>query len=179
LPDVLRTFDALEKRDNAHLVLAGPAANDEMRHAIEDMIARYPSRVRWLGPVSGEGKAQFYESIDVFLFPSPNEAQPLVILEAMQAGRPSIAFARGTIEEILTGSGGIVIDPSEDFVAHAVPQVALWSVNRDSLIAAGELARERFASLLQESEDEMARLVRLLARGPASAEREQYSIGSD
>jgi glycosyltransferase involved in cell wall biosynthesis len=169
LPDVLRAYDVLAESDDAHLVLAGPADNDEMRHAIEEIIARHPSRVRWLGPVSGELKAEFFESIDVFLFPSRNEAQPLVILEALQAGRPSIAFARGTIGEMLMDSGSILIDPSEEFAARAIPQLALWSADRDSLISAGELSRERFANLLREAGQEIERLVCVLTKSQASS----------
>lgn len=164
LPDVLRTFDALVENCDAELILAGPPDDDETRSAIEDLIARHPSRVQWLGPVYDARKAEFYEMIDVFLFPSPSEAQPLVVLEALQAGRPTVAFSRGTIEEVLSGSGGVLIDPSEDFATRAIPRLASWSADRKSLIAAGELSRRRFDGLLQQSEEEMRDLTLRLAK---------------
>jgi glycosyltransferase involved in cell wall biosynthesis len=162
LPDVLRTYDMLAEKTDVHLILAGPPDNDDSIHAIENMISRYPKRVQWLGAVSGERKVEFYESIDVFLFPTRNEAQPLVLLEALEAGRPSIAFARGTIAEMLLDSGGLSVNPSEDFAMRAVPLLTLWSSDRDGLIAAGERACERFASILRQANDQMADLLRHL-----------------
>ncbi len=52
-----------------------------------------------LGPVYGKDKSQFWKMTDAFVFPTQNEAEPLVLWEAPAAGVPifpmtEVAFFR-------------------------------------------------------------------------------------
>lgn len=166
LYDVVRTFDAMSRNGaNIRLVVAGPAEDAESQSVIEQLIARYPDRVQWLGPVADAPKAAFYKSIDVFLFPTRyrNEAQPLVILEAMQFGRPSIAFARGAIGELLAESGGVSVSSTCDFAKSAAIPLTEWVDNRKQLRAAGEAARKGFENMLYRADGQLAQLFSLMA----------------
>jgi len=85
------------------LVIAGPIADETLRHAIEAAVADFPGRVDYRGPVSGPAKARFYADIDLFLFPTRliDEAEPLVMLESYAAGVEFMANDRGCIAERL------------------------------------------------------------------------------
>jgi glycosyltransferase involved in cell wall biosynthesis len=52
---------------------------------------------RYVGGVYGDAKVKFFGAIDVFVFPSRyvNEAQPLVLIEALAHGCPVATVARG------------------------------------------------------------------------------------
>lgn len=92
-------------------VIAGPWWRAETKVAAEQLIVKWGLQgvVTFVGSVSGESKASFLRSGDIFVFPSIYrlEGQPLVILEAMCAGLPIVASDIGslseTIEEGITG----------------------------------------------------------------------------
>lgn len=62
--------------------------------------------------------AEFWERIDVFVLPSRNEAMPLVVLEALQAGRPVIATDVGSVAEVAP-EPAVTLVPPEDVAALA------------------------------------------------------------
>jgi len=86
--------------------IAGPVV-PEARPIFDELIGSSP-HVQYLGPLYGDSKQAFYRSLDIFVFPTryPNEAEPLVLHEAMQSGVHSIATSRGAIVEILGGGYG-------------------------------------------------------------------------
>ena len=82
------------------LHLAGPCADsasqrllDEAERDLGDVALTYH------GPLRREEVAAFFALADVFLFPSTykNEAEPLVVLEALRAGVPVISFPVGCL----------------------------------------------------------------------------------
>lgn len=82
--------------------IAGPTL-DKVNDWIKDIETRSGGRARWIGPVNQVQKAKFLERIDVLLFPTRyrNEAEPLVIYEAMAAGVTVVAYDRGCIGEMV------------------------------------------------------------------------------
>ena len=74
------------------------------------------------GRVLGPDKARFFDDIDVFVFPTryTNEAEPLVVLEALRAGKPVIATARGCIADDLPMAAGAVF-PEHEFIDAICP----------------------------------------------------------
>ena len=84
-----------------HAHVAGPVAPDAQE--IFEKLLHSTANVEYLGPLYGEDKDRFYAQLDVFLFPTQyaNEAEPLVIYEAMQRGVYVIACDRGSIPEML------------------------------------------------------------------------------
>ncbi|WP_051953174.1 glycosyltransferase family 4 protein [Methylocapsa aurea] len=95
-------------------VFAGPTVGQQAADILSQARDRLGDYIEILGPVTGEAKAAFFESIDIFLFPTRYrfEAQPLVLLEAMSYGLPVITTHCGYVAE-LVGCQGIVLNVDE------------------------------------------------------------------
>lgn len=115
------------------------------------------TNLNYLGPLYGAAKDEFFAEIDVFLFPTryQNEAEPLVILEALQKGRPVIAYDRGCIATMIDDRCGLVVSQELGLIASALPQLERWQADRAELIAAGEAAHKRFCCLQQRAQDSL------------------------
>jgi glycosyltransferase involved in cell wall biosynthesis len=72
--------------------------------------------VKHWGYVSGDAKRAFFECIDVLIIPSRDEAEPLVIIEALASGTPVIATDVGCIPQMLAGGGGFCVPSSSDTI---------------------------------------------------------------
>jgi glycosyltransferase involved in cell wall biosynthesis len=105
--------------------------------------------VEYIGPKYGTDKDDFYEEIDILVFPTRyiNEAEPLVILEAMCRGIPIIAYGRGCIPEILYADCGKVVDTRQEFVPAAMEQIIKWLWNPKVFEAASRAASGRFLEI--------------------------------
>ena len=72
--------------------------------------------VRYNGSKFGEAKLQEYANADIFVFPSLNEAFPLVLLEAMQFHLPVVASnVGGGIDIVKDGETGFIVPPGNSF----------------------------------------------------------------
>ena len=82
----------------------------------------------YIGPAYDEAKDDFFDSIDVLIFPTEykTEADPVVILEALQRGIPVVSYSRGCIEQTLNLIGGLAIDQDADFVKLASEEIIAW-----------------------------------------------------
>jgi len=68
--------------------------------------------IKYLGPLYGIEKYKKMNQSDVLVYPTLNDAFPLVILEAMQVQLPIIASKIGAIPEILEhNDSGLLIEP--------------------------------------------------------------------
>lgn len=128
--------------------LAGPFQDADIEHRVCERLQTLP-QIEYLGPVYGEDKRNFYLSIDVMLFPTRyrNEAEPLVVLEAMQHGLPVIAFGRGAIPEYIDDTCGHVVAVDGDFTLEALQCLHRWLDDPASFREAGHSARKRFQSV--------------------------------
>ncbi len=117
-------------QDNLPLrfVLAGPYHDDNVKARVEERIAVMNNLV-YTGAVYGVDKQAFFDSIDVFLLPSHNESEGLVIHEAMSRGVPVIAYSRGCIEQIISEQVGLRLHSSDNFAENALNQVKVWLEN--------------------------------------------------
>jgi glycosyltransferase involved in cell wall biosynthesis len=133
--------------DVAFLV-AGPFEDKKVEHFFRETMATL-SNVRYLGPVYGDEKARFWQSIDVFIFPTryKNEAEPLVVLEAMSYGCPVIANARGSIPSMLGQSAGFTVGSEENFSNRAWAIIDQWRQNRRTLDAMHPKIKLRFDNM--------------------------------
>jgi glycosyltransferase involved in cell wall biosynthesis len=124
----------------------------EAQPRFDEMLAA-SSNTQYLGPLYGDAKQRFYEQLDIFLFPTryANEAEPLVVFEALRSGVHVIACDRGSIPEMLANGAGLAC-PQERIVESAADWIAKFSRDRLALKQAQQ------ASLLQ------AQRVRLAAR---------------
>ncbi|PWC32572.1 glycosyltransferase family 4 protein [Azospirillum sp. TSO35-2] len=132
---------------DATLVLAGPGLRPQDNAMIAAGLMAFDGAVEYHGPVDGAAKEAFYRDIDVFVFPTRyrNEAQPLVLFEAMAAGVPVLAYERGCIGSDIPAEG--LVPQDTDFVKAALPILAAWADDREALAAAAAqtLTRARVA----------------------------------
>lgn len=114
--------------------LAGPANGDEHR-AITEAVESAKGGIVWHGPLYHEQKTAYYRSLDLFVFPTRyvNEAQPLVLFEALANGVPVVSVGRGCIADDITPELGIVVPVGGDFSAALLPCLKAWSVDRPVL----------------------------------------------
>jgi glycosyltransferase involved in cell wall biosynthesis len=132
--------------------IAGPAKEPKIRDAITALATEFPDAFRWFGPVYGVEKETFYEGVDVFVFPSAyaNEAQPLVLLEALAQGAAVLTTDRGCMGCDHSGSPGAVFNET-DFDVEAERWIVNFAADFDRKIAA-RTATTRFLSLKQEAD---------------------------
>lgn len=166
LHDVLDAFTALRRIGlDVRLVLAGPCRDADDRARIAAVAAAHAPRVEARGAVTGVAKQRFYADVDVFLFPTryPQESEPLVVLEALQAGRPVIAFAEGCIAELIGDDGGAAVAPGSDFTAACARLLPAWLGDRAALQRAQQAARARAAARIAMAEAQLEGVLALLA----------------
>lgn len=142
------------------LHLAGPATSEYVNDEIQRAKAAFGESLKYLGPLYGQDKDQFYASIDYFIFPSQykNEAEPLVVLEALAAGVPVIASNIGCISDDIDSTGGISLSMDENFkpkVKHYLSQIE----HENKYFQASINAKNRFLELLMTSQDQLELLV--------------------
>lgn len=128
--EIDRIKPVLEAIPNARLALVGDGPT---RQQLEQHFAGTPTH--FVGYLHGEELASAFASADAFIFPSRTETLGLVLLEAMAAGCPVVAAARGGILDIVTdGVNGYLFDPDEENGAIAATQRLLANqIERQSL----------------------------------------------
>ena len=138
--------------------IAGPVA-PEAREVFEKLLAATP-HVSYVGPIYGEDKQRFYRLLDIFLFPTryANEAEPLVIYEAMQRGVHVMACDRGSIPEMLRDGAGLVL-PAQALVEAAALHIEELSRDRQALFRAKSQSMQRAQQMLSSSKASLENLV--------------------
>ncbi len=138
--DVLGRLRSLNVDYRAYV--AGPVA--PAAHQVFDRLCTTHSDVEYAGGVFGEAKDQFYRQLDILLFPTKyaNEAEPLVIHEALRSGVYVIASNLGAIADTLDNGAGLVF-PLESFVDSAAQCIRGLSSDPAKLIEGQRLALEQ------------------------------------
>lgn len=123
--------------------LAGPVREPDDRRALEAAQNELGDRLQYVGPLYGDDKIRFYESIDVFVFPTvyANEAQPTVLYEALAAGNWVIASERGCIASQV-GTSGIIIPQDQPFVPAALGWLRNLEASRETVAPRASTARQ-------------------------------------
>jgi glycosyltransferase involved in cell wall biosynthesis len=137
--------------------IAGPFADRETQALVERQVALLPN-ITYHGPLFGNDKQQFYELIDMFVFLSryPNEAEPLVIYEAMAAGLPVAVTNRGCMCELLGRPMTIVVDSEARDVAPIVSQIKSWKADPDAFTRASGAAMDHIFALDDKRKNQIA-----------------------
>ena len=114
ISDFIELCEALQRRNiDFQARVAGPCDSPKVKQYLSDATHRI-DQLEYIGPCYGNDKTAFFDSIDVFVFPSRyrNEAEPLVIHEANSRAVHVIASPRGCIQELSRSGGGEVITRS-------------------------------------------------------------------
>jgi glycosyltransferase involved in cell wall biosynthesis len=154
--DVLAALNRRGIEYRAHI--AGPVA-PETRQSF-DTLLQSASHVHYAGPVYGEDKERFYRQLDLFLFPTryANEAEPLVIYEAMRHGVHVLACDRGSIAEMLRDGAGLVL-PRDAPVEAAAAHIEHFSNDRGALLFAKSASMQQAQRILSSSKASLENLV--------------------
>ena len=147
--DFLNVADKLESQDlELKSLIAGPFQDPIIELTVKKRL-HLLRNTEYTGPKYGSDKIKFFKEIDVLLFPTQyvNEAEPLIILEAMQHGTPVISFDRGSIAEIIPKNSGLVVNNDENFVDAAVKQLKFWQTHPNNFLDASKNAKKRFLKL--------------------------------
>lgn len=107
-------------------ILAGPV-DPGVLERLNHKLTEHGDRIKWVGAVSGETKEAFFESIDVFLFPTKyrTESFGLVLLEALVRGVPVIAPERGCVCVFRQVEHALIVPVDEDFNSAAIAHLAV------------------------------------------------------
>lgn len=128
---VIDLFERLRREGrDIRLVLAGPVSDPKLTPLIAASQSRHKDAFDYRGPVYGEAKTRFFADIDLLLLPSSlvDEADPLVIQEAYEAGVDVMASNRGCIAERLRRQDAfLTLDPVQDAaqIGHLLDELAL------------------------------------------------------
>lgn len=107
-------------------IIGGPFQDNKSEIFTKNEMSRL-SYLSYLGPIYGNDKKIFFNTIDVLLMPSVlEEAEPLVIHEAMSYGIPVIAYNKGCIAEIVKHDSGLVVDLNSNFIDYAAKKINNW-----------------------------------------------------
>jgi len=130
----IRTFidvcEQLQQRDASfRALIAGPCDTPDIKDYVNEAVRRIAG-LEYLGPLYGADKSEFFDTIDLLLFPSEyrNEAEPLVIYEANSRAVPVLATSLGCIPEALRAGGGSVVDIAQ-FIPQTLQSIQDWQLS--------------------------------------------------
>lgn len=136
--DFVDVCRCLAKRGvNFQATIAGPFADDLSKEIVSLACEELPC-LKYVGPLYGTKKNDFFKELDVFIFPSrySNEAEPLVLYEAGQFGVFNIGTQRGCMSSVIKSLGGLSLEESDDLVMKI--SGAICNINDE-----GELSMEK------------------------------------
>jgi Glycosyltransferase len=148
---------------DVELLLGGPLAGQDEATLLQEGTREFGSRIRHVGALATEDVPAFLAGADLFLFPSlyRNEAEPLVVLEAMAAGVPVLMYAVGCAN-CMTPSALPPVEVSLEFGPRVV---GLLGDLTDAAVAARFRAdsRRQLSNMRKQARDRLSRLAEWLA----------------
>jgi glycosyltransferase involved in cell wall biosynthesis len=137
-------FEVIKVFPNTEFWIAGDAWPDDGTYAagLLDMVQQLglEGRVRFLG--YQDDIIRFMKSIDLLVLPSENEPFGRVLIEAMAAAKPVVAFRGGGVTEIVDdGSNGLLVAPRD--VAGLASAIQTLIADRTLAQAMGKAGRAK------------------------------------
>jgi L-malate glycosyltransferase len=176
IDDVIRFFHAYHRWFNprSRLLLVGSHAGFERYVSmLQDMIDRIAvPHVHFLGHVSNDELAAYYELADVFLCASEHEGFCVPLVESFHMGVPVLAYAAAAVPGTMDGAGILYHEKDPLRVAALLDMVTSDSSLADRIIAGQDAALDRlrrkdFAGTLLGFVDQLRRMPRR-ARPPVA-----------
>jgi glycosyltransferase involved in cell wall biosynthesis len=141
---LVRAFDrAADDEGDLRLVVAGPDGWGVEAFDAALGEARHRDRVRRLGWIDDEARADLLAGAAAFAYPSRYEGFGLPPLEAMAAGTPVVATAVPALEEVL-GDAAVLVAPGDDEALAAGLRRAIGP-DRHALAVAGRARAATFS----------------------------------
>lgn len=171
---VFDTFRICKKAGVAsRLIVAGPVGDRQTEVALNLLISEFGNDVEYRGSVYADAKECFYSDIDIALFPTcyKYEAQPLVVLEALQRGIPVFTTPKGYIPELIGEIGYVLSEKPELFQREVAGKLLYWSENPALYEESSLAARVRFGELRSQSQMQFVELIASLSRGSCALDQ--------
>ncbi len=157
---------AREKHPGLRLTIVG---DGEDRAHLEEMARPMGDAVRFTGYLSQEEVAEALANVDAFVLPSFAEGLPVVLMEALAAGKPAIASrVAGVAELIEEGRTGYLIHAGDVDGLRAA--LEMLSADPEAGRALGSAGRAVVTAEF-DARIEAARIARLFLHGPGEALR--------
>lgn len=148
LPLLLQAFEFLRKdMPDARLLVVG-VERAELESELRQISPESAAAIVFVGYAEPEEMAGYYTSCDVFCSPATGqESQGIVLLEAMAAGRPPIAFAiPGYRDVVQHGVDGWLVDPiGADGLAQGLSTLLADRVRLARIAEAGRKTAQSFS----------------------------------
>lgn len=139
----------------------GPYRNTQSQIEIENYLKKSKIRnVNFHGPQYNEKKYELLKSADILVYPTYNDAFPLVILEAMMFGLAVISTHQGAIPEIISNNeNGYLVN--EGRVDELFLKVKTLNSQRDLLMNMKKASRTLYENKYSESifEQNLTRII--------------------
>lgn len=103
----------IDKGQNAHLHIVGPTDNARYLKYLQELIKKMEitEQVKFTGGLYGDALLNEYAECTIFVLPSRDESNPIVLLEAMASGKPIIATNVGGIPCVIEDEkNGILVN---------------------------------------------------------------------
>ena len=153
---VLEAFREMrEEFPDIGLVVAGPTTDNASLALVRAAQLEFGDHFDYRGPVYGPAKQTFFDSIDVMLYPTRDDAQPLVVLESMSEGKPTIATSVGCIPSLVDNPEWLATS-TDDFVQVAKMRIASWLHDPGEFQLAGARAQKTASKWIEQSEHSLA-----------------------
>ena len=144
------TYDIIEaakylKTSDVEIHLYGDGDVEEFENIIADN--NLQEKVKINGWISGDKKAEVFQSADIYILPSYNEGLPISILEAMALGLPIISTPVGGIPEaVKDGINGFLVQVGDyKALAEKIDLLAGEKSLREQMgIQSHKIAKEKF-----------------------------------
>jgi L-malate glycosyltransferase len=147
IEDLIRWFHAYQRWFNprSRLLLVGSYAGFERYLAmLQEFIARIGAAdVHFLGHVSNEELAAYYQLADVFVCASEHEGFCVPLVEAFHMEVPVIAYAASAVPATLDGGGILVTSKEPVAVASVIHEVATNVDVRERILCGQSAALDR------------------------------------
>lgn len=134
----------IEKNIIFHCVIAGGDA-DLTKEKLTDLINNnnLDKTVEVHGFINNKEINKVFDIADIFVHPTFNDCQPLVLLEAMRKSLPIISTTEGAIPDlVLDGTNGFLVHPRD--ARELAEKIEILITNPDIRIKMGNAGRSRF-----------------------------------
>lgn len=160
--NILKLIQSLvSSKISFEFVVAGPISDSDSEHYINLCSQIAGDKFKYIGKVSGKSKEDFFKSIDLLVFPTEYvyEAQPLIILEAISRGIPSITSKMGYTWETVP-SNKFYCEDIEDFNLTVLRVISSYEINKDNYYLDSEECINFFTEMLTDSKNQFNELIK-------------------